>query len=250
MRLVPYVVLLAALNGCKADPVSIGRAPTFPAAETMYPDLAYFDQAAGEGGTTAHWSLALERVAWVESMFGTKLRVPAEILRAASTATPENHTDHYRWTYTLQHGGHGYQGRIGGGPSGIQIGWLALASAATRVPPLQDYIWFSGTSSPLGQAGQWTVHDAETASTAVAASVEWSGDASQVFVRMRREHGQYLEYRRNAHAHQLDWVTFEGSERFRISWNANTGTGAVSIGQESNQCWNAQRLDSGCSPGS
>jgi len=125
-------------------------------------------------------------------------------------ATPENHTDHYRWGYVLQHVGHAYQGRVGGGPSGYQLGWLALASASTRVPPLQDYIWFSGTSSHLGQGGTWTVYDAETASTNVAAWLSWSGDPAQMSVRMQREQGRY----------------------------------------PSNQCWNAQRLDGGCSPGS
>jgi hypothetical protein len=234
------------LSGCVPEPERVTAPsvpPILPSFVTAELDLLFFDTLAPPAeGASDTWFAAVEQIRWADSLLARRFSAPAAILRAAAQTTPQKQDDHWRWDYRVTHDGVEYDGWIGGGHSGIQIGWMITASAPARVPPMADHVWLIGGADWYSYAGTWEI--VEPSGPPNLQWIQYYNDGNEPRIRYNMEGNGILDFRRRGSVRDLQVTSSVSGAQRRILWNTATGQGSVLVWPSGEtRCWDRQQLD-------
>ena len=228
----------------------------------MLPDIELFDEnpvagdaeASGDAGTV--FTAAANAVNTARSVTFSALVVPATAYYQGIQQEPVVLDGVYRWDYSVAGSGYEYLVGLSAQRMGNQSLWEMRVTSAAQAPPLDNFLWITGTASTAGE-GEWHLFDATNPGTQTEIlSVDWTyefqanrrlilinvnpaspdvGDrvdfVADGFIRTL----QYYDASTQAYAlAQWSWLTHEG---VFVATNFNGGEPA---------CWNATLADVGC----
>lgn len=281
-RTSPWALLLAAaaLGACDtgtgpgADP---GTPPELPAATSMDVDygllgsapaqaaevhersalIARAEEHAAASGVGLHFTTAALSVVVAQAITALHLVVPAAVFAAAANNTPSfEDDDRWHWRYTASHAGQLWTAHLSGAVQGDQVGWDMRITAPQANPPLDDFVWYSGTSRLDRTAGTWRFNEITRPGTPTeVVRVDWTHESDVVHgvtitVTSGPNVGDRLTADRDGDDHLVTWYDASENVEVEIGWDAGTGTGyiiAPGYNGGVKSCWDGNQNNTPCS---
>ena len=231
--------------------------PSLPAPSTMDLDFGMFGSTGGSDAVGTHFLTAGITVAVAQALTTLHLAVPAVVFAAAANNTPSFEEDgRWHWRYSASHQGQLWTSHLSGVVQGSNVVWDVRITAPQANPPLNEFVWFSGTSATDGTSGVWRFFDPQNPSSGVdVARIEWTHESEDV---------HEVIFRSTAGPNAADQLTashdgdnrvvtfFDASENHttEIGWNVATREGYIfSIHYNNGQrsCWNGDLNNIACS---
>lgn len=261
---------IAILAGCgKETSTPTQEPPSLPPAESLQFDLSFFQrqdlpaQAQGAQGTEEalakfNWLNAVVRVAYVNLAVVQNLTPPSLAFSAAVHTWPvleEENT--WLWTYvwvgpenvpfTIHLRGHLQE---------THVEWSLRVTAPTAVPPLDDFLWFSGEASIESNSGYWVLNDFEDGASAPCARIGWDYptllNRTLAFENIEvgnPDIGDKLAYRVDGVMISVKFHDASTGVDSDVTWNAQTGAGSLQVpdyNQGQRACWDERQEDVLC----
>src|SRR5688572_2842065 len=162
MTLALTVPLWACNNSSESNP---GDAPPLPSANSMRADFSLFEQtvvsntaAATIGG--ANFLAAAFSVSVANAVTTLVMAVPVATFAAAASQDPVFEHGAFRWRYSTVVNGQCFAANLSGQGSGWNSLWEMRISASDANPPLNDFVYCSGSAALNGESGTWHVFEA------------------------------------------------------------------------------------------
>jgi len=225
----------------------------------MAVDFSLFSSGGGgsEGTAGLHFANAAIRVFAAQVVTVVHLAVPSVVFGAAANSTPSFEDGQWHWRYTASHLNQLWTAHLSGSVSGSDVNWGMRITAPQYSPPLEDFLWFGGTSRVDGTSGTWRFYDPESASSSEVVRVDWTHISAvdhsatiTVTGGTGDNVGDVLAARREGASHTLNWTDASEAQTVEIGWDHATGTGyIVAPGYNGGlkACWNANQEDVACS---
>jgi len=223
----------------------------------MEVDLGLLGSGGGSQAVGTHFITAGVTVALAQALATLHLAVPAVVFAAAANNTPSLEDDgRWHWRYTASNQGQLWTSHLSGAVQGNNVVWDVRVTAPQANPPLNEFVWFSGTSATDGTSGVWSFFDPQSPSTSIeVARIEWTHESEEL-----RE----VVFRSTAGPHAADELTvshigndrivtfFDASENqtTEIGWDVSTREGYIfSIHYNNGQrsCWDGDLNNTPCS---
>ncbi len=251
----------ALLAGCGADPAappSTASAPVLPDPARILPDLSFFDQGAALGaqkaGSKANFVNAYVRVVVIDALTRLVLAPPVTAFAVALHTLPSLQPDgSWLWVYTYVNGDEEAQIRLRGRAAGDAVAWEMRATALSNDPPLDDALWFEGTTRRDGDEGAWTFHDPALAGNPAVAELSWGDDAGGEYLSLAclrgDDAGDCLTYRHAAPECAIVFRDGGRAEDWDIRWNERDGSGSLRVPDYNGgarACWDTRQDDAVC----
>lgn len=256
---VPLGILAACNNSSSSNP---GEAPTLPSANSMRADFSLFDQtavsntaAATIGG--ANFLAAAFSVTVANAVTTLVMAVPVATFAAAASQDPVFEDGAFHWRYTTVVNGQSFAANLSAQGSGSNSLWEMRISASGTNPPLDDFLYYSGSAALNGESGTWHVFDAAqpTANRELlridwthANATNWSVSFNNVTAGTP-DNGDRLTYDVNADARSVTFLDASAATTTTVEWNAATHTGSIrapNFNGGIKACWDAQLQNIGC----
>lgn len=244
LRLVHVVGLLAALSSCNfnTDPEVPSIPPYVPRAESAQLDLSFFHTTIpGAGGPTVNWTIALAKVAVLDTSVAEILAVPGAALQTIAGTSPTRLGQGWKWPFTGTLRGIPYSGFLAGGVFGVGYGREMVVNAPGFSPPVVNRRLMFGVADFVASSGTWAVYNLDTDPTVDSATVDWAGTGYDYELR-----GVRLTSERNGEARTVNYFPADLVATFQLTWNTQTGEGRIEGGTFSGGCWDSRQNDKAC----
>jgi len=262
--------LLACFTGCGEDTGEdddedgIGEAPPLPPDESMAVDLSEFggDKLASPGlnapSTQLNYLVATTTVALVSTAVVAGLAVPVALFTAAKNTTPVEQDDgSWLWSYSETVGLRTFTANLTGKTEGDKTVWSMKVSNNAILAPLDNFEWYTGTSTEDNTSGSWQFYDATTpdqANTTIA--IEWEvgiglkGVKSELtFTNNKADSphvGDVLRYSVENEMASMSYDNADEDTTAIIEWNLETSAGSITAANGEKACWDEDKQDIEC----
>lgn len=276
----PMVILLCMLMviqfaGCGGDTndddddifdATVSEAPPLPPAESMIIDLSTFDDKVLAPSTAPlvtykNFGNAVLRVGVVSAGLVGAASVPAAVFAAAIFNPPvPQGIDKWLWRYTVTVEYVTFSAALTAEINEGSIDWTMVVSSDAPLHPVEDFTWYTGTSTGSNLAGSWQFYDISTPDGQnPTISIDWSASEIDGTVDLAVEDmdsrpeneyaGDSLVYDIDADIATLSYEDVSEGAVWKIVWDRNTGAGSIKVpeyngGEEA--CWNEQKQDVIC----
>ena len=271
LLLIPLALLLFALpivlGGCSDDsttPENTETAPELPDPAKLEFDLSFDDAKVAHGASpdevafdTAsqlHFFNAGLRVIFIRGITQIMLTPPVAAFGLAWNSLPTLQEDNsWIWVYTHVYGGDELQVRLRGLKVEEGAEWQMRVSSTATDPPLDNQLWFSGTTQDAGATGDWTFHGLLMDDYPEVGQLAWGTDTAGEYLSYTVLHGvetgNTLAYHRDVPDHSIDYNDAQDVNQWFIRWNVTAGTGSLMVpnyngGEEA--CWDGDQNDTDC----
>lgn len=139
---------------------SLKTAPEIPPVETMVIDFGKLgDETTKSGEVVTNWLFSVATVGIWNVIIGTTFALPVAAFQKAANQQAVLIQDlTWQWAYNFEFFADQYQARlIGKLESAKKIKWEMYISK-TGTDPLEEFLWFEGTSNTNGRDGQWILY--------------------------------------------------------------------------------------------
>lgn len=275
--LAPMMALLLATAACDTDTGTQpgddpGPQPDLPTQTSMNVDFGLFASGGGAGLASAADDIDLTAAAASSQLnFGTAaltvvvaqavtalhLAVPAAVFGAAANNTPSFEDDgRWHWRYTASHQGQLWTAHLSGAVDGNQVGWDMRITAPQSNPPLDEFLWYGGTSRTDGTSGTWRFNDPlSPAGSNEVVRIDWthlSADDHSVTITVTggENVGDVLVAEHTGDERFVTWTDASQGNTVEIWWNVATGVGyiiAPNFRGGVQSCWDENQTDVACS---
>ena len=251
------------------DDVDVSEAPPLPPDASMVVDLSTFDEtvpgAPGAASTVSYKNFrnAATRVSAIGSALIAAATVPAAVFTAARLNEPTSEGDNtWVWSYSVTVDYITFTAAL----TGIQnsdksIDWSMVMSADAPLRPVQDFVWYTGTSNVTNLEGSWQFYDMTTPTEQnPTITIDWTASEDDGKAKLTVENvdtradseyaGDVLDY--DATENDAAVLSYEDSsegEVWDITWNLDTGEGSLKVPEYNNgekACWDANKQDAEC----
>lgn len=262
-RLALLGVAVFALNACDDSAGPPGSPPTMPPAASMQIDVTFFDggafASADQTGGLAGSSFIAAALAVGVARTATFLALapPAATYLAALSQDPVFVDGAFHWQYSTSGSGYSYQVDLSAEPVGSQSFWEMRVTSATHVPPLNDFLWVSGTASLAADQGVWHLFDESNPGTPTEIiRVEWTYESesnkSLILTNVSAasaDVGDRLEFSVNGDINTVRFNDASAGTEAVVQWNSVTNAGfieAPNVNGGVRACWNANLENTVC----
>ena len=230
--------------------------PPLPLLESMVPELSLFSTTHAGSGT--HYDGAATAVAAAVASTTSMMPLSTALYDGADETDPERQSDGYHWTYLVSQGGLTYDADLKGRARGIvDAVWEMRVTSTSAVPPLSDFLLFSGRSQLDTAKGEWKVFKSSTPTTPTAIlDLFWfkEGTNSWRVVFKNIETGaadvdDYLEFQSATDLRRVIYYDKSLDVQSIIEWNTSTNAGYIdSPGYNGGvkACWNSTFQNTTC----
>ncbi len=234
-----------------------GTPPSLPAATSMTMDFGLFGATGGSSAVGTHFITAGLTVAIGQALTALHLAVPAVVLGAAASNTPSFESDGlWHWRYSASHQGQVWTSHLSGSVQGNNAVWDVRITAPQANPPLDEFVWFSGTSATDGSSGVWRFFDpANPSSSTAVAQIDWthgSNDVHQVSFTATSgpNTGDVLTASHDGDDRLITFFDVSANQTSEIGWNIATKSGYILAPNYNNglkSCWDGDLKNIVCS---
>jgi hypothetical protein len=258
--------------GCDTGPATTApgspppedRPPTLPDPARLTFDFDFFDQAAVAApggqemtakGNKSNFLNAYLRVIVIRAVSGLVLAPPVAAFAVALHTLPSAQPDgSYIWVYTCVNGDEDLQIRLRGRAIGGSVDWELRVTALSAAVPLDNEIWFTGTTRDHGDFGQWRFYDPTLPGDPAVADLEWgtshAGD-DLVFTCLHGEgEGDMLACRRSGPLASIEFTDASaGNQLWFIRWDESDGSGSLLVPDYNGgepACWDQNQDNTSC----
>ncbi len=251
-------LLIVLLAGCEADTTAPidnsepAEAPVLPNADALNLDLSFFD-AGADGSKASRWNFfnAYLRAVVVSAMTHIVLAPPVAAFSVALHSIPSLQEDgSWIWVYTHVDGQEELQIRLRGLAVSNGVQWEMRVSSSGAGAPIENELWFEGTTRDDGRFGDWTFYDFNLAGDPAVSRVQWSDGEYVILSGLYGQHaGDVLEYHDNGVENSIDFTEGTTDNQWYIRWNDRDGSGSLMVPDFNNgepACWDENQEDTVC----
>jgi hypothetical protein len=228
----------------------------------MRTDVSFFNQSAGSnvaastiGGS--NFLAAAFSVTVANAVTTLVMAVPVATFAIAASQDPVFEDGAFHWRYSTAVNGQSFEADLSGAGSGTNSLWEMRISASATNPPLNDFLYYSGSAALSGESGTWHVFDAaQPTANRELLRIDWThANATQWRVVFNNvtpgapENGDRLTYDVTGDARSVSFLDISAATTTTVEWNAATHTGSILAPGFNNgvkACWNAQLQDVSC----
>jgi hypothetical protein len=259
MTLALTVPLWACNNSSESSP---GDAPQLPSANSMRADFSLFElapvsnaAAATIGG--ANFLAAAFSVSVANAVTTLVMAVPVATFAAAASQDPVFEDGAFHWRYSTVVNGQTFAADLSGQGSGSNSLWEMRISASGTNPPLNGFLYYSGSAALNGESGTWHVFDAaQPTANRELLRIDWTHTSATnwrvAFNNVTQgslDNGDRLTYDVSGDARSVTFLDASASTTTMVEWNAATHTGSIRAPGFNNgvkACWDAQLQNADC----
>lgn len=255
---VATVFLVACSNSTESD----STAPSLPFSNSMRADLSLFDQPGATSAAAAtvggvNFVAAAFSVGVANAVTTLVMAVPVATFAAAASQTPVVEGDAYHWRYSTVVNGQSFAADLSGQGSGTNSLWEMRISASATNPPLNNFLYYSGSAALSGESGTWHVYDAlQPTANRELLRIDWTHTSATswrvAFINVTSgspDNGDRLTYDVNGNARSVTFLDASAATTSVIEWNASTQAGSIrtpSFNGGVKACWDGQRQNVAC----
>ena len=228
----------------------------------MRADVSLFNQTASStsaaatvGGT--NFQAAAFSVTVANAVTTLVMAVPVATFAAAASQTPVFEDDAFHWRYSAVVNGQSFEADLSGRGSGTNSLWEMRISATGANPPLNDFLYYSGTAALSGEEGTWHVFDAgQPTANRELLRIDWTHTSATSWrVEFNNvtpgtpDNGDRLTYDVSGDARSVSFLDASAATTTVVDWNAATYTGSIRAPSFNNgvkACWGAQLQNVPC----
>ncbi|MEQ9375112.1 MAG: hypothetical protein RIG68_08045 [Imperialibacter sp.] len=259
--LLSFSILLVSCN--KDEEVDPGTAPAMPPGTSMAPNFDDFSGSEGDGGgrqmVVRNWVYAATSVGVYSGILSGALVVPVTAFKLAvnQEATFDTETKLWVWAYDISVPNSGsYSVKLTADVDGSDVTWTGYISKAGG---FSDFVWFTGESNFMANAGTWTLYESPEKPNAWLSS-EWSksevdgvADVTFTVEKPGDSFGSSISYMVDAGAELNRNVTIidtNTENTIQVLWSAENSNGKIKsqVFFEDNlyHCWDTTLNDVAC----
>jgi hypothetical protein len=272
-KLFSVILVLAHLSlfSCKDTPSEPENAqqPDLPPLASMQVELNFFTgkasapKAADVQTPGANFNNAAIRVLLINTTVTLVMAVPVATFAAAISQEPKLEADgKFHWVFTVNENGVNYKADLAGmlDTDNAETVWEMRITTPNSVPPLEDFLWYTGRAKLDNSNGEWHIFDHTQPNDRVEVlQIDWSHpsqtEAKLEFTVVKPdvpENGDVLMYQVKDTDRSIK--LFDNSEQANIEifWDASTGEGYLIDPNYRNgekSCWDQLKNDTTCSNG-
>lgn len=245
-RLTAVMLALTAASACTPDGIiDPSDRPDPPPAEAFDLDLSFFVETPTPTGATSAWVQALQTAAAASSDMAS-LETTEALIRAAASATATRDGQHWSWPFSTTIDGEPYDGRLRSTVVGNEYEWNLFVTAPQHSPPLNDYLWAQGYTSPGNDDGFWYLVDAEAGTDTIVAAVTWVRNVEDgINFGFSDSDSTRWTFERASAGNVLTYMVFNQPRR-RITWFPASGRGQTWTSATNIACWDENQHDVAC----
>ncbi len=247
--------------------------PALPAPTSMDVDFGLFQSGGSEStlaayadpaelgaafsATQLHFGAAALSVLTAQLVTVLHLAIPTAVFGAAANNTPSFEEDNrWHWRYSASSGGQLWTAHLSGAVDGNLVSWDMRITAPNSNPPLDEFLWYGGTSRTDETSGTWRFYDPQNPSgSSEVARVDWTHESADVHgvtitVTGGETIGDVLSADHDGNARFVTWTDASRGETVEIFWDAATGEGyiiAPALNGGVMACWDSAQQDVPCS---
>ncbi len=280
------VLLLMQVIGCSedadeitdADRIDTSGAPALPPDESMIVDISAFNDGEvvipeipisdgeaqlGPGetppATGKNFTNAAARVVTINAAIVSALVLPVGLFSLAKETEPVEQDDgSWLWSYNVTYEIFAIDARLTGVPDGVRTHWSMRISSENPILPVEDFEWYTGTSTETNTSGSWQFLDLFTPGEInPTVKLDWSVEVLKMNAELTIENidtrsdylGDVLLYSATPEAASMSYEDVSEGETWDIRYDIETGAGSITVpnyssGEEA--CWDAQKQDVQC----
>ena len=256
---VPLGILAACNNSSESNPA---EAPTLPSANSMRADFSLFDQAPVSNTAAAtiggsNFLAAAFSVTVANAVTTLVMAVPVATFAAATSQDPVFEDGAFHWRYSTVVNGQPFAANLSAQGSGSNSLWEMRISASGTNPPLDDFVYYSGSAALSGESGTWHIFDAgQPSANRELLRIDWTHanatNWSVVFNNVTTgtpDNGDRLTYDVNGDARSVTFLDASAATTTTVEWNAATHIGSIrapGFNAGMKACWDAQLQNANC----
>ena len=258
------VLLAGGLVACDTSqgmgPDEPGSTPPLPATTSMAVDFSLFASgggAANAAGTQLHFGNAALRVLAAQFVTVVHLAAPTAVFAVAANNVPSFEDGRWHWRYTTSYQGQPWSADLSGVVSGSDVNWDMRITAPNHNPPLNEFLWYGGTSRVDGTSGTWRFYDPQSSSSSEVVRIDWEHQSLTDHSATITVTGSGLDNTGDRLTAEVDGASryltwFDASENATVDifWDASTGSGyimATGYNGGLKSCWDNNQNDVACS---
>lgn len=249
-------------SGCSSDDTTAPTAPTASAPQLPDPERLNFDfqffaenQDADKLGHPHHANFlnAYFRVVIIDALATLSLAPPVAVFSVALHTIPSLQDDGaWIWVYTAVDGDQETQVRLKGLPLDNEVQWELRVTADHHNPPLDNAVWFHGTTSNQGAKGRWFFNDLDLTDMPQVAEIIWDEESAGRFLTFisheADSNGDTLRFTDADPRYVIDFTRAATQEHWFIRWQAD-GSGSLQVpdyNEGLEACWDEDQIDIVC----
>ncbi len=272
LAVLALTALILAGAGCDTGPETTApvgpppadQPPVLPDPANLTFDFGFFDQAAAAApdgremtakGNKSNFFNAYLRVIVIRAITGFVLTPPVAAFAVALHTLPSPQPDgFYIWVYTCVNGDEEAQIRLRGRAIGARVEWELRVTAPAAAVPLDNEVWFTGTTRDDGDFGQWRFYDPTLPGDPAVADLEWGTSLAGKYLAFTclygEDDGDTLAYRRNGPLASIEFTDASaGDQLWFIRWDETAGSGSLLVPDYNGgepACWDANQDNTTC----
>ncbi len=269
-------IILTTMAGCKKDK---GKPPVLPPSQSL--EIDFSDFTAGKKSADLlsvakdipdpdeNYAFSAGIVGIWNTIIAVNLAVPVTAFKLAVNTNPVWIADKtWEWKYNVTGIAGTWKARLVGKILSDKIEWEMYISK-DGTPSYAEFIWFTGTSSPDGNSGQWILNYNQQFQEPYL-QIDWEKTGSQVglikytYIRNQRDDrspdpykNSYIEYGQTTAAlnayytvHIFEPLIIQDFVDVFIEWNTTSGEGRVKalfkFGDNNWHCWDSEKFNIEC----
>lgn len=232
--------------------------PELPPEESMRADFSEMDNAESakaKAAAEAHFNTALITAGVLKVILDVNLFVPRVLVNAAQEHDPEEISDgEWEWEYFTQANENNYGVRLTAETNGnSDVHWRFFVTNTAANPPLDNELFFEGTSDYEATSGTWTYYDPSSGEQA--SLVTWSVGENEKSITLevtsdRNDNlGDAIEYNFDGTVKTAVYTDASSGETTTINFNTETHTGFIISPDYNNgekACWDEELNNIAC----
>jgi len=268
------ILMVTQLVGCGDDADDVtdaeltnSEAPPLPPDESMMVDLSLFDEnvamapSAAAAATYKNFTNAVARVGVISSALVAAAATPAAVFAAARLNEPvEQEPNTWLWSYSVEIDYVTFAAALTGVEKGTVTDWSMALSTDAVLYPVDDFVWYTGSSAGSNLSGSWQFFDMRTPDEQnPVLTFDWSVSPLQEEVKLTLENvdsradndylGDVLNYDLTISECSLAYEDASKGEVWDVRWNLETKDGSIKVPDYNDgekACWNADKQDIEC----
>lgn len=252
--------LMLAQVGCSQDtPLTPGtsntsEAPVLPDPQRLSVDLGFFADGKSADKSQNHFFNAYLRAVIVTAMTELVLAPPVAAFSVALHTPPSHQADgSWIWVYTHVQGLEEVQIRLHGLPVDDGVQWSLYVSDNNPAHPINNELWFDGSTANEGDEGAWTFYDFNLDGKPAVAELQWGESDRGTYLSLTalegEDAGNVLTYLQDGPLCSIEFQEAVDGNPWYIRWNEDDGTGSLQVPDYNYGevgCWDSYQQDRLC----
>lgn len=230
------------------------QAPVLPDPQRLSVDLGFFADGKSADKSQNHFFNAYLRAVIVTAMTELVLAPPVAAFSVALHTPPSHQADgSWIWVYTHVQGQEEVQIRLHGLPVDDSVQWSLYVSDNNPAHPIDNELWFDGSTANEGEQGSWTFYDFQLDGNPAVAELQWGyrddGNFLSLTALAGEDAGNMLTYFESAPLCSIEFQEAQDENPWYIRWNEDDGSGSLMVpgyNYGERACWDSNQQDTFC----